>query len=425
MSLPLINFDVSPSSRTSNPTNYPHELCLACSSPYHNAGDCPHWGQFTNFSCGQLNTNFSDQGFESHSNSYTPNRDNHYDVSWFALATGNYTPQVDELHHPEYPQFDNHVSSHSSYDYPPEKSSLEDTLKEFMELVGQSTIPASHEPSLEDTLETFRKTINQPCHGVIDATVANTEAIVRLEGQFGHLVAEFNKMEEEEFQGNEMAHLPQKSLVQHFPTAHVDDFEGRANQLMAARDAHTQLSHTHTLHQSCEYCYHPSHQFDDCPFINHYMTEINKSAHEHTQITTTLVSEERALDMEEEKEEQLEKIEPPPILILANDKEVSTEAHSFVTIPLETYHSPQVLPFQCLEEPSYVEIFKDSHTQGQKSRNCGPKKISQDKFLGYIRWWNILPEGYHSLKKKGWKGLVGHAYERGRCGMFFFFFSAL
>jgi hypothetical protein len=90
MSLPFINFDVSPSSRTSNPTNYPHELCLACSSPYHNAGDCPHWGQFTNFSCGQLNTNFSDQGFESHSNSYTPNRNNHSDVSWFALATRNY-----------------------------------------------------------------------------------------------------------------------------------------------------------------------------------------------------------------------------------------------------------------------------------------------------------------------------------------------
>jgi hypothetical protein len=69
-----------------------------------------------------------------------------------------------------------------------------------MKLVGQSTISASHEPSLEDTLETFRKTVNQPCHGVIDATMANTEAIVRLEGQFGHLVAKFNLVEEEEFQ---------------------------------------------------------------------------------------------------------------------------------------------------------------------------------------------------------------------------------
>jgi Zn-finger protein len=80
--------------------------------------------------------------------------------------------------------------------------------------------------------------------------------------------------------------------VQHFPTAHIDVFEGRANQLMIARHAHTQLFHTHTPHQSCEYCYHPSHQFDDCPFINHYMTEVNKSALDNAQTTTILVNEE-------------------------------------------------------------------------------------------------------------------------------------
>jgi hypothetical protein len=48
----------------------------------------------------------------------------------------NFAPQVDELHHPEYLQFDNQFSSHPSYDYPPKQSSLEETLKEFMELVG-------------------------------------------------------------------------------------------------------------------------------------------------------------------------------------------------------------------------------------------------------------------------------------------------
>jgi hypothetical protein len=37
----------------------------------------------------------------------------------------------------------------------------------------------------------------------------------------------------------------------------------------------------------------------------------------------------------EEKEEQSE---PPPIPNLSNDKKVSTEAHSFITIPLETRH---------------------------------------------------------------------------------------
>jgi hypothetical protein len=67
---------------------------------------------------------------------------------------------------------------------------LEETLKEFMELVGQPTIPASHEPSLEDTLEVFRQTVNQPCQEIIDATVANTEVVARLEGQFDHLEGE-------------------------------------------------------------------------------------------------------------------------------------------------------------------------------------------------------------------------------------------
>jgi hypothetical protein len=35
--------------------------------------------------------------------------------------------------------------------------------------------------------------------------VANIEAIARLEGQLGHLVAEFNRIEEEELQSQEMA----------------------------------------------------------------------------------------------------------------------------------------------------------------------------------------------------------------------------
>jgi hypothetical protein len=182
--------------------------------------------------------------------------------------------------------------------------------------------------------------------------VANTEAIERLEGQLGHLVAEFNIIEEEEFQSQEMArceevfketvnkpsleyptlevqtekgettkisfpnsfslaaepfilenhfslpssynHPPQESLVQCFLTVNFNDLEERVNQLMATKHAHTQLSHTHAPHQSCEYYYHPSHQFDDCPFINHYVTGANKSAHENAQTTTKLVNEEIA-----------------------------------------------------------------------------------------------------------------------------------
>jgi hypothetical protein len=39
-------------------------------------------------------------------------------------------------------------------------------------------------------------------------------------------------------------------------------------------------------------------------------------------------------------EENLEQNEPPPISNWSNDKEVSTEAHSFITIPLEIQHEP-------------------------------------------------------------------------------------
>ena len=125
---------------------------------------------------------------------------------------------------------------------------------------------------------------------------------------------------------------------------------------------------------------------------------------------------------EEVEEKHLEQIEPPPEP--SNNKEVSTKARSLVIIPLETYHEPPVSSFQCLEEPSYVEIFKESHTEDHKSRNRVLKWIPRNK-VNYIRWRNILPEGYLILKKKGWKGLGGHPYERGRRGNFSFLFFAL
>jgi hypothetical protein len=111
-------------------------------------------------------------------------------------------------------------------------------------------------------------------------------------------------------------HPPQESLVQHFPTTQFDDLKERVNQLMAARHAHTQLSHTHAPHQSCSYCYHHSHWIDDCPFLNHYMTEANKFVHENAQTTTIVISEEKFVNKVEEKEEQSE---PLPIPNLSND----------------------------------------------------------------------------------------------------------
>ena len=101
---------------------------------------------------------------------------------------------------------------------------------------------------------------------------------------------------------------------------------------------------------------------------------------------------------------------------------MSIEAHSFITIPFETHHETQASILQCLKEPSHAQRLKDLCTQDHKSRNHVPKRIFQSKQLGYLRWRNIFLEGYQILKKKGWKGLVGHPSDWGKCSIFFYFF---
>jgi hypothetical protein len=86
-----------------------------------------------------------------------------------------------------------------------------------------------------------------------------------------------------------------------------------------------------------------------------------------------------------ESVEHLKQIEPHSTPNLSNDKEVSTEAHSFITIPLVTLHEPQALVLQCLKELSYAKTLMDLCTQGHKSRNHLPKKIIQSKQVGYLR----------------------------------------
>ena len=135
------DFNVYPSCRTPAPTNYSHivnqhELCSHCSNPHHQVENCPSFEQFSNFSYEQMNTSFSSPGFESNFNFYNSNWSNYSDFSWQVHAIRNYTSQIDELCNPEYPQFDNQFSTSSSCNYPPQQSSLEDTLNELREIVN-------------------------------------------------------------------------------------------------------------------------------------------------------------------------------------------------------------------------------------------------------------------------------------------------
>jgi hypothetical protein len=314
---------------------HPYGPCSRCSDPHHCANNYPSWGQFYNFPYEQMNTNFSSPRYDSNSNFYNPNWSNHSNFSWQAQAMGNYAPQFQELHHSEYPQFDDQSSHPSSHNYPASssQSTLEDSLKAFMQFTSQ--------------------TINE----MKNATLENTRAIARIEGQLEYLAAEVTRIKEEELQGQVMA-------------------EG------------------------------------------HYMIDeddFNNLHQEHVQATATFESEEIVDgNEEEEKEEHLEHTTPLPDPNMSTDKEMSTEAHSFITIPLETFHEPRVSVLQCLQMPSSTKSLKDRCTQEQKSRNHRLTKILRSTQVGHLRRRHIFSEGYQILKKKGWKGLVGHPRDRGR-----------
>jgi hypothetical protein len=112
--------------------------------------------------------------------------------------------------------------------------------------------------------------------------------------------------------------------------------------------------------------------------------------------------------------EHLEHTKPLPDPNMSIEKEMSTAAHSFITIPLQTFHEPQVSFLQCLQMSSSTKSLKDRCTQEQKSRNHRPTKILRSTQVSHPRRRHILLEGYQILKKKGWKGLVGHPRDRGR-----------
>jgi hypothetical protein len=171
-----------------------------------------------------------------------------------------------------------------------------------------------------------------------------------------------------------------ESVVQDFPTAHIDDIGKRFAQFKEARAAHTQLPDTHPLYKRCSYCYSPYHKREECPFILDYLVDEdeivdNEEEHtkqvEHAQVTTTLESEEM-VDNNEEQVEHHEKSEPPTYPNLPSDMEVSTEAPACINVPLETHQEPRASSLVRLQEPFYVKMLKELCTQEQKSKNQFP-----------------------------------------------------
>ena len=180
--------------------------------------------------------------------------------------------------------------------------------------------------------------------------MANTKAIARLEGQLSHLVAEFNKIKEEKFQSQEMTR-GQFMIDEDGPNnsyhEHVQATTFRSEEVVK------ETVNEPSLEDPLDACLA---QFGDDLDLDKLLEQadaildptpkVRTENGETTEISfpnsSSLAAEPFIVDNheEEEKEEQVEHIEPPTTPNLCYNKEMSIEAHSFITIPLETFHEP-------------------------------------------------------------------------------------
>jgi hypothetical protein len=135
---------------------------------------------------------------------------------------------------------------------------------------------------------------------------------------------------------------------------------------------------------------------------------------------------------EEGKEEQVEHTEPPNNPNVSNDVEVSIEAHSLINLPLEMHNEKLIVTTEGIID-SFWEIdivhgwenIFECHARPKFCKYIPKRFQAKEWSLEDIREALKLGEGYIFLKKRGWKGLVGHSSDRGKCSIFFFSFFFL
>lgn len=154
------------------------DCCSICASPIHSAQTCPSLPTFVELSMEQVNafSDFRKQSNGPFSETYNPGWQNHPNFLWKQSPPMNQGGGPHQAHNQYPPGFHHPFDHHSrqaplapAYQPPTQaqasssQSTLEDTLKAFMQLTGQS--------------------INE----VKNATMMNTQAIAKIEVQIGQI----------------------------------------------------------------------------------------------------------------------------------------------------------------------------------------------------------------------------------------------
>jgi hypothetical protein len=135
---------------------FPIESCSVCASPMHQAQNCPPMTIFYEMEQVNAFNNFQKQSSGPYSESYNPGWRNHPNFSWKQNQPTNQggAPQA-QNHYPSgfLPTYQNHGCSvqpeSSSYQAPVQApvsstQSLEETMREFMKMTGQSISDVRH-----------------------------------------------------------------------------------------------------------------------------------------------------------------------------------------------------------------------------------------------------------------------------------------
>jgi hypothetical protein len=173
------------------------------------------------------------------------------------------------------------------------------------------------------------------------------QAIAKVEGQFDYLVAELNRMEEEELQSQLMARVHYMIDEDESNNPHHEHVQ--ATTTLESKDVVEKIANEPILEDPLEESCAPF-EFDldldmlceQAEALLDSTLEIRRENGETTKISflSSSTAEQEEKNEHLESIEHLEQIEPPPAPNLSNDKEMSTEARSFISIPFETLHAP-------------------------------------------------------------------------------------
>jgi hypothetical protein len=114
---------------------------------------------------------------------------------------------------------------------------------------------------------------------------------------------------------------------------------------------------------------------------------------------------------------------------VSNDKEVSTESHSLINFPFEIHNEKLIVTKEGIID-SFWEIDIVHGWENIFERHARPKFCKSIPNRFQAKEWSLenirevlkLGEGYILLKKRRWKGFVGHPNDRGKYGIFFLFY---